>query len=76
MHYTQAWEAENPENHRRYKLLLENDLLNGWHVYRYWWSKRRLRAGSKHHYFETQAEAELLFEQMIKRKLKRGYLKL
>jgi predicted DNA-binding WGR domain protein len=75
MHTTKIWEAENPENHRRYKLLLENDLFNGWHVYRYWWSRRRQRAGSKHHYYETQAEAEVLFEQLIKRKSKRGYIK-
>ncbi len=67
------WKAKNPENGRLYSVLIENDLFNGWHVYRQWWSIRRKAAGKKHHFFESYEEANKLFQSLIHRKTKRGY---
>lgn len=58
---------------RHYTLILRVDLLDDIFVERHWGGNFNKRGGFKKDKFETMEEAKLFFDQIAKRRQRRGY---
>lgn len=66
---SREWETEN----RLYHAEITQDLFGDWIVMRSWRGKEKKGGGQKTNWCETYDQAHSLFDQIEKRRLKRGY---